>query len=122
MLKKVTTILILIVLFPLSAQGSDSWTQNEIIKQGIYGLVTVIDAKQTQQGIQGGNYREANPFMGEHPSSEEINQHLLSVFIIHTLMANYFSTENRKILQDVTLILGVTNISRNHMLGVKINF
>jgi hypothetical protein len=122
MLKKIAIILIFIASFPLSAQASDSWTKNEIIKQGLYGLVVVIDAKQTQQGIQSGQYREGNPFMGEYPSNREINQHLLSVFIAHTLIANYLDTDNRKMFQDVSLIIGVTNISRNHMIGARINF
>lgn len=107
---------------PVSAQASDSWTKNEIIKQGIYGLIVWVDAKQTMQGIESGDYREANPFLGERPSAEEISSHLLTVFVGHALIANYLSTENRKMFQDVSLIIGITNITRNHAVGVRINF
>lgn len=122
MLKKIVNTLIITILLAAPAQASDSWTKNEIIKQGIYGVITLIDVKQTQQGIQSGEFREGDPLLGEYPTNKEIDEHFLSLFIVHTLVANYFNTENRKILQDVSLIIGVTNASRNHMIGARINF
>lgn len=122
MLKKSVVTLIFIILFPLSAYASDPWTRNEIIKQGGYALISIIDAAQTKKITHSIGHREANPYLREHSSNKEINEYFLSLFITQTLIANFLSTENRKIFQDVSLIIGATNAGRNYMLGTRINF
>lgn len=122
MLKKSIIILVFVALLPVSAPASDSWTKNQVITQGLYALATAIDAKQTRRAIQSGNFRELNPLMAGRPSNEEINLNLLAVFLTHTLIANYLPSDSRSLFQNVSLIIGVTNISRNHMVGMEINF
>lgn len=118
---KTMVIFLFLILSTSTVSASDAWSRGDIYREIIYSAIVAIDIGQTKQAIEDG-YREANPFMGGYPSDKTINEHLISGLIAHVLISNYLSTENRKIFQNVTLILGATNISRNHMIGARIDY
>lgn len=121
MLKKLTIILVITALFPSSAQASDPWTKQDIYRELTYSLIVAVDIEQTKSAVSEG-YREMNPVLGVAPSNARINESAGTGLLVHVLISNYLSSENRPKFQNISIVFHLGVISRNHMVGARINF
>lgn len=110
-----------LALLAMPAHAHD-WTDEEV-RWGVALAVTrVIDWGQTRYIARHPNeFREANPFLSNHPSMAEVNRH----FIVGNLLmfgAAHYLPQYRSTLLRVWVSIGVGANAHNAAIGVRISF
>ena len=131
-MKKIIIILIVILGFAGKnyAIERDKWETHEIILQGTFTVLTIVDLTQTYIGLyKEQRYKEKHPILGKNPSKTKFfilgaSGILLHAGISHAL--HYLPTKINKILipswQIFYIGVEIKAIHSNYKIGIKINF
>ncbi len=119
-----TVIIILILLFPLSINAADKWTQTEIGLQALSTGLQIIDwgttldmADRYDEG-----YYELNPILGKYPSKGNVNTYFAISIACNILVSHFLSNDKRKWWLSGRIIISGYLINNNYGIGLKMNF
>jgi hypothetical protein len=128
-----TLCIILLLLFPLSANAFDGWTKEDKELQLTLFIVSLMDYKTTKDIVEKRFYysddgilkerHENNPFLSNHPSKGEINRMFLLSLAGHTLITHILPEEYREVWQRFWVNTEIYAVNKNIRVDlIKINF
>lgn len=101
---------------------AESWSKEQKQLASIATTLHIIDWSQTRYIAKHPHkYSELNPFLPDHPSLKQVNQHFLLTGLATGLLAHYIPKHRTTILKTFVVIQTI-NTSRNFLLGVKMEF
>lgn len=101
---------------------ADEWTNTDTAMQTLYSGLRVADWNQTLQIEDRDDLSEANKFLGEHPSKDEVNLYFTSTLLGHYYIAKKLSQPYRVYWQMLFIIPQFGTIKNNYRNGLRINF
>jgi hypothetical protein len=119
---KYTTIVVILILFPLNAMAFDSWSRGDIAREVAWQAIHLIDWGQTLSIADNPGYHEHNFWMGEHPSRGRVNLYMGLETVLHPLVTHVFPASCRPYWQYVTIGISATNVINNYRIGLKVRF
>jgi len=122
----VTVMIIVLVgmLFASSiVKAEESWTSADTNRELVYASFHVMDWAQTRNISRNPDkWYETNALLGRHPSTDKVDLYFLLTWVGHYLVADNLSPRNRKLFQNVTILLEAGYVTHNLSLGVNIKF
>jgi len=120
--KPIMIILGVLTLWMICTPAKAEWTHDDTVRQSIFLGLKVIDGLQTHEIVKHPDkFKEANPFLPEHPTMGQVNRFILVGAIVPSLMAYWFEGDTRKGFQyGIILAQGAVDIS-NWKVGVRID-
>lgn len=110
------------IVIALMATGCATWTKTDIAMESLYLATHVADYKQTKQvARQPDDYKEANFFIGSHPSETRVDNFYLLMGVSHILVSHYLKSEKR-LWQQMTIGWELIMISNNYSVGLEVKF
>lgn len=110
-----------LALLALPAQARE-WTDEELRWGAALAVTRLVDWGQTRYiAKHPREFREANPFLSNHPSMSEVNRH----FIVGSLImfgAAHYLPQYRSTLLRVWVSIGVAANAHNAAIGVRLEF
>jgi hypothetical protein len=67
-------------------------------------------------------YREANVFLGEHPSRGRVNTYFTLVTVGGYFLADYLQGDARKAFLSAVSVIEIGMVSHNYHVGIRIGF
>lgn len=114
-------IVLCLALLALPAQARE-WTDEELRWGAALAVTRLVDWGQTRYiASHPREFREANPFLSNHPSMSEVNRH----FIVGSLImfgAAHYLPQYRSTMLKVWVSIGVGANVHNAAIGVRISF
>ena len=102
---------------------ADDWTGTDTGLEVAWQVAHAIDWGQTRYiAKHPQDFRELNPILGDHPSVGRVNTYFIATGLAHYGISQWLSPSNRRGWQTITIIFAVATVSRNHQIGVKIDF
>lgn len=106
----------------LPAHAND-WTGTDTALEVAWQLAHAVDWGQTRYiAKHPQDFRELNPFLGEHPSVGRVNTYFALTGLAHYAISRYIPAPKRRVWQSVTIGFAVGTVAHNHSIGVKIDF
>jgi len=120
--KPIMIILGVLTLWMICTPAKAEWTHDDTVRQSIFLSLKVIDGLQTHEAVKHPDkFKEANPFLPEHPTMGQVNRFIIGGAIASTLLAYWFEGDVRKGFQYGLIIeQGLTDIY-NWKVGVRID-
>jgi hypothetical protein len=114
-------IVLCLALLALPAQARE-WTDEELRWGAALAVTRLVDWGQTRYiASHPREFREANPFIGSHPSMGDVNRHfILSSALMFGL--THYLPQHRRTLLRVWVAIGVGTNVHNAAIGVRISF
>jgi hypothetical protein len=112
---------IILVLTPVIAQAGWDYEDSgrEVVWQGLH----VIDWGQTLEiARHPGNYYEANPIMGRHPSLGRVNLYMGASAVVHAGISYVLPEDMRKWWQYVSIGVSGACVAHNFNMGLGVKF
>jgi len=102
---------------------AQSWDTTDKALAGVALTALAVDWGQTRYIAQHPEkYKELNGFLGNHPSVKRVDTYFPVVIIGGYFLADYLSSENRKLLLGIVAVVEIGVTARNRHIGVKIAF
>ena len=116
-------LIILVLLFISSPAFASDWSKDDVTREAIILVIHTVDWGQTRTIAKNPNqWRERNAPMGDHPSVSDVNKHFVLTGLVRVGISHFLSPETRKYWQYASIVIGGTNIARNHHIGLRISF
>ncbi len=111
-----------IVLIPFPLWASD-WSRNDVALEAGYLTLHVLDWGQSLD-IVGRHkvYHERNPFLGKHPSRDEVNSYFALTALAHVAIANGLAAPARTYFQLITIGVEAAVAGNNYRIGLRTAF
>jgi hypothetical protein len=115
-------IVALLALFVSTAQAAE-WTQEQKTLAGIGLAALVIDYGQTRSIMaHPERWAEANPMLGEHPSTARLNTYFTLVPLVSYFALDAIPSRHRTTALKVMTSLQLACVGRNAYLGIHVKF
>ncbi len=113
---------ILVIGWSSRGEAFDSWSPTDMVMQGVFATLEVIDWGQTLDGMRHPTLREYNPILGPHPSELQVDLYMSLGIMGHTAVSFILPKEWRRVWQSVWIGIegGVTQ--RNYAAGIGFSF
>ena len=123
MLKLITTCIVCIFFSSCATFKPDTWTQDQIIMQGIVSGLNIIDWGQTLDiSERPDEYREINPILGEHPDRGEVNRYFACSIALKILITHLLPSKYRDYWLGGNIAISWYLVDHNHRVGLRVNF
>ena len=110
-----------LALLALPAQARE-WTDEELRWGAALAVTRLVDWGQTRYiASHPREFREANPFLSNHPRMSEVNRHFVLGSLIMFGAAHYLP-QYRSTLLKVWVVIGVGANAHNAAIGVRLEF
>ena len=114
--------IILACLLCFSCATPSKLTKGQKIKEVCWQFLHVIDYKLTENAMsRTGEFKEANPLLGDHPSEGRLNTYAVIGSLSHFLTTRYLE-EYREAWLNVTLGLKAVVVGNGFYVGAKVEF
>lgn len=122
-MKKILFILALL-LMPIAANAWTiaPWTRADTAREVGYDALLVLDSRQTHWAATSPGFYEANPLLGRHPSSGEIDRHFIEAAALHGIVSVLLPDIYRTQWQWGTIAVEGFVIGHNAWIGARISF
>ena len=122
MIKKTVAAVAFATAVPVSAQTVYDWSTLDKTLLVASTAANIVDWGQTRTiAYNPDQWRELNPFLGDHPSVGAVNTYFISRLILVPVLAHYFP-EYRTIILSLWLATGVGFSSHNHSIGIRMTW
>jgi hypothetical protein len=101
---------------------ADEWTTEDTYYQTAFTVLTVIDARYTQDIVRHSNQEEKNPILGNHPSNSRINTYFSTVLVSHAVIAYLVPSDIRRKMQQAGIAVELGADVNNFNMGLSIGF
>ncbi|HEX4584804.1 MAG TPA: hypothetical protein VH183_08230 [Burkholderiaceae bacterium] len=114
---------IALVLVSAQAHAADSWSNADLMRQGIFTAVEIIDWGQTRYlAKHPDRYHEINPFLGQHPSVGRVDT-LFSVSLVANAGVTWvLPARYRPYWQWGRIGIEAGLIAHNARIGIRMDF
>ena len=114
---------LMIFLFSSPSFAQDPWSTQDYVLEATWLTLHMIDHGQTLDIAKNprGHY-EINPFLGKHPSVENVNVWMGAGYIIHPVITHFLPKKYRPYWQMFTIGVTGSMVFYNYQVGLKINF
>ena len=103
--------------------GADDWTPQNTKLEWSWVALNGADWLQTRYiATHPEEFSEANPILGDHPSTGEVNLYFAVYTAAHYLISRNLHPEPRKWFQMVSIGVTAGTVVRNYHLGVRMEF
>lgn len=104
--------------------GRSGWSSEDIARQAAALGLLGADWAQTRTIAKNPHqFNETNPILGEHPSTQKVNNYFAASMIGHTLLMNALPPEWRKWAQYGTIGLEAPTVRKNKIqFGIGMTF
>lgn len=123
-LKKLVQILLVFYCGLMSAQAqTKEWTTEEKAWGAAAGAMLLGDWLTTRNMTKRYNegYYEHNPFLGRHPTTQQVNRHFAISVPLIFLVADQWESQRKHWLMGVTII-EATMLANNLRIGLRIQY
>jgi len=115
-----TLILLMLISFPVNA---DEWSREDVQLEIVYNVLLVVDLGQTLNISKNcDTYYELNQLLGRCPNQDDVYKYFIVNGVLHGLISNYLSADNRQLWQYVTIGYQTGVVGRNWQLGLSMDF
>ncbi len=112
-------VLILVLIF--ISTPAYAWTKADTQRQLVYSVLHVIDWGQTRDVVLHG-YPERNLFLGNYPSTQQVDNYFALTLIGHSLIAYYLPDSYRKQWQSITIGFEIAIVMGNYSVGINVHY
>lgn len=119
-MKVVVITLVLLIVTPSFA--TDKWTKADTARQIAFTTLTVVDWGQTRYISKSDDFYELNPLLGKNPSRDEVDKHFLIAITAHAVISYLLPRDYRKVWQYIFIGTEGAVVTRNHAIGVRMDF
>ena len=110
-------------LWASTAQGGEAWDTTDKALGAAALTLWAVDWGQTRYIAKNPDrFYEYNQLLGEHPSVARVNNYFIGVGIAGYLLADYLSSDNRKLFLGTFAVIELGVTSHNRYLGIKVAF
>jgi hypothetical protein len=121
-MNKMTILFVLLTLTSCAGSGA-RWNKEEKALEAAYLTLHVIDWGQTRYVAKHPEeYRERNPILGQHPSTEQVDTYFIATALLHPLVTHYLPRPYRRWWQAISITMGGACVINNASVGVKWEF
>jgi hypothetical protein len=121
---KLRVLLKILVLFnlisPIGAYAS--WSNEDTERQIAFTVLSFIDYKQTQEIVKDPTRKESNFILGSNPAAQTVSIYFFCTTLGHYMVSKRLSDENRKLWQQIWLIIETGYVGHNYKVGIRIRF
>lgn len=113
----------ILLLLSTTAHAADPWTPGQQSAEAVLLMLSATDWQQTL-AISRSNvyYEQANPFLGRHPDPNQVNAVFAVGMILHPIIANALSSDNRRLWIGVGIFIEAIMVGNNAAIGVQVKF
>ena len=129
---KTITLTLLLVLLPLSVAHSkpwyrhseaNRWTGEDTVRELVSVELRLFDLWQTRYiARHPTEFFETNPYLGKHPSIEEVNRFFLITTVTHGLISYALPRKWRTGWQYITIGVQINTVQKNKAIGVRFEY
>ena len=110
----------LLVLMASPIFAASPWTPTNTTLESAYIGTTLVDWGQTLN--IGGDTRETNRVLGQHPKRSTINNYFASLLVLHPIVSYLLPKSGRLIFQSITLGIEIQATTGNYQLNIHCHF
>ncbi len=116
-------IIFLLITSPAQAGILDDWDTKDKILLSTYTISWTADWGQTRYiASHPEDYYELNNTLGEHPSTKEVDEYFLGLYIVNIFISNFLKPKLRKGYLLYWTIEHTRWVIRNKSIGIGFNF
>jgi len=120
---KTLSLTLLLFFCTSGAFAADEWTKVDIGAEVAYQVLHFVDWRQTRYiAKHPDEYYEANPILGKHPSTGEVDAYFIGTALVHPLITHLLPQKCRKYWQIVTISVQTTCVVNNVSVGIKMSW
>ncbi len=112
--------LLFILVFLTGCGHFDRWTREDKILQGIQLGVQGIDWLQTREIVDDPYYWETNPYIGEDPTTIDVDRYFIMSAGLGTLVTHILPQEYRKYWLSFRIGVSSNAVIHNYHIGIRI--
>jgi len=112
--------MLLILLSCCLAFAGDPWTRGDIIRESVYTGLIVLDWRQTLDIHNHPGAYEQNSMLGMHPSRQRINNHFLTLALLHPAIAAILPRPYRQAFQYLYIGIETGTVGHNVAFGLHV--
>ncbi len=103
--------------------GCSTWTKGDTIRHSTYTTLWAIDYLQTTRiADQPEKYKELNPFLGEHPSKQDVTIWFGATYTAYTAIAIVLPSPYREWWHYSGITVEAVCVGNNYRIGLGFGF
>lgn len=112
---RILFVIFICVVFGAPSHADDSWTNADIGRQVAVEVLLIADWGQSRYGAQDPKqrYEEKNQWLGNHPTTQEVDRYFISWLVIHPVISHFLPSEWRKGFQSITIFVQAVTVHQN---------
>ena len=116
--------IIAVIVLLLSSSAHADWSKADTNRQIAFTAVTVLDWSQTRYISKHPDvfYEDFNKYLGEHPTTNKVNNYFLSAMLINYYIAYALPDKYRKYWQYASISVETHFVRNNYQLGIGFDF
>lgn len=111
-----------LLLYGCASTPFENWTAADTARQAAWTAVHGVDWAQTREIAKNPEYYERNPFLGDHPSTAEVDAYMAGSLAVCTLVSGLLEPKYRRLFQYLSIGVSTTAVVNNYHIGVRVGF